>query len=98
MSMMKSSIITVGQYVNVRFIYGYYTYSFFGICIESCCNKFSSQKIINVSCDDNGVNLSYIIIVPFGAYTRMVKCFFGSMNFNFFDVCGLKCVSLKHNI
>jgi hypothetical protein len=27
-----------------------------------------SFKIINVSCDDNGVNLSYIIIVAFCAY------------------------------
>jgi hypothetical protein len=58
----------------------------------------SALKIINVSCDDNVVNLSYIIIVPLCAYTPMVKCFFGSMNFIFFDVCGLKCVSLKHNI
>jgi hypothetical protein len=58
----------------------------------------SALKIINVSCDDNGVNLSYIIILSFCAYTRMVKCFFGSMKKYFFIVYGLKCVSLKHNI
>ncbi len=58
----------------------------------------SALKIINVSCDYNAVNLSYIIIGPFCAYTCMVKCFFGSIKLNIFNVCGLKCVSLKHNI
>jgi len=29
----------------------------------------STPKMVNVSCDDNVVNLSYIIIVKFRAYT-----------------------------
>jgi uncharacterized membrane protein (DUF485 family) len=57
-----------------------------------------APKIVNVSCDDNVVNLSYIIIVPFCAYTFMLECFFESMKEIIFDVYGLKCVSLRNNI
>jgi hypothetical protein len=39
----------------------------------------STPKMVNVPCDDNVVNLSYITIVPFLAYTLMLECFFGSM-------------------
>jgi hypothetical protein len=35
-----------------------------------------APKMVNVSCDDNVVNLSYIIIVPFCAYTFMLEFFF----------------------
>ncbi len=58
----------------------------------------STLKMLNVSCDDNVANLSYIIIVPFCAYTFMLECFSGSMKEIIFDVCGLKCVPLRHNI
>jgi uncharacterized membrane protein YdjX (TVP38/TMEM64 family) len=36
-------------------------------------------KLINVSCDEYVVNLLYIIIVPFCAYTFMFEYFLGSM-------------------
>ncbi len=36
-------------------------------------------KLLNVSCDDNVVNLSYIIIVSFHTYTFMLEYFLGSM-------------------
>jgi hypothetical protein len=58
----------------------------------------SIPKMVNVSCDDNVVNLSYITIVSLRAYTFMFECFSRSMEEIIFDVCGLKCVSLKHNI
>jgi hypothetical protein len=58
----------------------------------------SIPKMVNVSCDDNVVNLSYITIKSFCAYTFMLECFSRSMKEIIFDVCGLKCVSLKHNI
>jgi hypothetical protein len=35
----------------------------------------STPKIVNVSCDDNVVNLSYNIIVSFCAYVFMFECF-----------------------
>ncbi len=54
--------------------------------------------MVNVSYDDNVVNLSYIIIVPFCAYTFMLKCFFESMKEITFDDSGSKCVSLRNNI
>jgi hypothetical protein len=57
-----------------------------------------TPKMVNVSCDDNVVNLSYITIVPFHAYTIMFECVFVSMKEIIFDVCGLKCVSLRQNI
>jgi hypothetical protein len=57
-----------------------------------------TPKMVNVSCDHNVVNLSYITIVPFHAHTFMFECFFESMKEIIFDVCGLKCVSLRHNI
>ncbi len=34
-----------------------------------------TPKMVNVSCDDNVVNLSYYIIVPFHAYTFMLDFF-----------------------
>jgi len=34
-----------------------------------------TPKMVNVSCDDNVVNLSYYIIVPFDAYTLMFDFF-----------------------
>jgi len=58
----------------------------------------STPKMVNISCDDNVVNLSYYIIVPFHAYTFMLECFSRSMNEIISNVHGLKCVSLKHNI
>jgi hypothetical protein len=36
----------------------------------------SAPKMVNFSCDDNVMNLSYITIVPFHAYTLMLECFF----------------------
>jgi hypothetical protein len=36
-------------------------------------------KLLNVSCDDNVVNLSYIIIVLIHAYTFMLEYFLRSM-------------------
>jgi hypothetical protein len=57
-----------------------------------------TPKMVNVSCDDNVVNLSCIIIMPFCAYTLMLECFFESMKEIIFDVCRLKCVSLRNNI
>jgi hypothetical protein len=58
----------------------------------------SAPKMVNVSCDDNVVNLSYYIIVQFHAYTFMLECFSRSMKEIISNVHGLKCVSLKHNI
>ncbi len=58
----------------------------------------STPKMLNVSCDDNVVNFSYYIIVPFHAYTLMFECFSKSMKEIISNVYGLKCVSLKHNI
>jgi hypothetical protein len=58
----------------------------------------SAPKIINVSCDDNVVNLSYNIILSFCAYVFMLECLFESIKEIIFDVWGLECVSLKHNI
>jgi hypothetical protein len=58
----------------------------------------SVPNIVYFSCDDNVMNLSYITIVPFRAYTIMLECFFGSMKEIIFYICGLKCVSLRHNI
>jgi hypothetical protein len=58
----------------------------------------STPKMVNVSCDDNVGNLSYITIVSFRPYTLMLECFSRSMKEIIFDVYGLKCVSLKHNI
>jgi hypothetical protein len=57
-----------------------------------------TPRMVNVSCDDNVVNLSYITIVPFHAYTFMFECFLKSMKEIIFDVCGLKCASLRQNI
>jgi hypothetical protein len=57
-----------------------------------------APKMVNVSCDDNVVNLSYYIIVPFHAYTLMLECFSRSMKEIISNVYGLKGVSLKHNI
>jgi hypothetical protein len=37
--------------------------------------KNSTPKMVNVSCDDNVVNLSYIIIVKFCAYTFIFEFF-----------------------
>ncbi len=58
----------------------------------------STPKMVNVSCDDNVLNLSYITIVPFLAYKFMLECFFGSIKEIIFYTCGMKCVSLIHNI
>ncbi len=38
-----------------------------------CCYKHSIPKDVNVSCDDNVVKLSYIIIVPFHSFTLIVE-------------------------
>jgi hypothetical protein len=54
--------------------------------------------MLNVSCDDNVVNFSYYMIVPFHAYTLMLESFSKSMKEIISNVYGLKCVSLKHNI
>jgi low affinity Fe/Cu permease len=40
----------------------------------------SAPKMVNFSCDDNVMNLSYITIVSFRTYTLMLECFFRSMN------------------
>ncbi len=36
----------------------------------------SAPKMVNFSCDDNVMNLSYITIVSFHTYTFMLECFF----------------------
>jgi hypothetical protein len=46
----------------------------------------SIPKMVNVSCDDNVVNLSYITIVSFHAYTLMFEFFSRSMKEIIFDV------------
>jgi hypothetical protein len=83
---------------NVEGLYMAITCIIFKIFLLKVVVIISAIKIINVLCDDNVMNLTYVSIVPLCAYTPMVKCFFGSMKFIVFDVCGLKCVSLKHNI
>jgi hypothetical protein len=46
----------------------------------------SAPKIVNVSCDDNVVNLSYNIIVSFYAYVFMFECFSKSIKEIIFNV------------
>ncbi len=37
---------------------------------------YSTPKDVKVSCDDNVVKLSYIIIVPFQQFTLIIECVF----------------------
>ncbi len=39
----------------------------------NCYYKYSIPKHMNVSCDDNVVKLSHIIIVPFPPFTLIVE-------------------------
>jgi hypothetical protein len=56
-------------------------------------------KIVKVSCHYKVVKLSYIIVVPFGPFTLIVKCVLLTMFKNvLLNVHVLKCVSPKHNM
>jgi hypothetical protein len=60
---------------------------------------YLALKDVKVSCYYKVVKLSYIIIIPFGPFTLIVKCVIVSMFKNvLLNVHVLKCVSLKHNM
>ncbi len=113
--MLKSSIITVGQYVNnrsksfsswfmnvennnIECLYMAITCISFLVFVLNVVIINLAPKIVNVSCHDNVVSLSYNIIVSFCAYVFMLEWFFKSIKKIKFDVWGLEYVSLKHNI
>ncbi len=61
---------------NVEGLYMAITCVVFPVFVLNVVVINSAPKMVNFSCDDNVMNLSYITIVPFHAYTLMLECFF----------------------
>jgi hypothetical protein len=60
---------------------------------------YSAPKDVKVSCDDNIMKLSYIIIVPFQPFTLIIEyALVWMLKDVLIDVNVLKCVSLMHNM